>query len=145
MGRSATARPFGGSTLWHEYLSNPELWTPFGIGPRPAEAYISAHAHQQLLDTLAVGGWMGLAGVLAFVWLASRAAVRSAAWDGRAAIALVFAMAAIFQVDVVNYAASYASVNNPLVLIVVVVAATAGRSPVVAGGSAEAKRSAVPA
>ncbi|MCB0920616.1 MAG: O-antigen ligase family protein [Actinobacteria bacterium] len=112
--------------LWQDYLSNPQVWSPFGIGPKPSSLDYADHAHQQLLDALAAGGWLGLAGVVAFVVLAALVAVRVAGIDNRATLGVVFVMGAIFQVDVVTFSASYLVLNNALILIVALVASAAG-------------------
>ncbi len=49
--------------LWQDYLSNPQVWTPFGVGPRDVVPTYAGHAHQQLLDALAVGGMARTRGV----------------------------------------------------------------------------------
>ena len=98
---------------------------PFGVGPKPASPGIADHAHQQFLEALAVGGWLGFAGCLAFVVLATWVAVRAARLDNRAAIGVLFVMGAIFQVDVFTYSANYAALNNAYVLIVAILVSTA--------------------
>ncbi len=65
-----------------------------------------------------MGGWLGLAGCVAFVVLAAWIAVRVAGIDNRATLGVVFAMGAIFQVDVVTFSATYLVLNNAFVLIV---------------------------
>ncbi len=112
--------------LWQDYLSNPQVWMPFGVGPKPSSLDYADHAHQQFLEALAVGGWVGLAGVVAFVVLAARVAVRVAGVDNRATLGVVFVMGAIFQVDVVTFSATYAVLNNAFILIVAVVLSAAG-------------------
>ena len=112
--------------LWQDYLANPQVWMPFGVGPKPASPEYADHAHQQFLEALAVGGWLGFAGCLAFVVLATWVAVRAAHLDNRAAIGVLFVMGAIFQVDVFTYSANYAVLNNAYVLIVAVLVSTAG-------------------
>jgi hypothetical protein len=112
--------------LWQRYLADSEVWMPFGIGPKPASPEYAGHAHQQLLESLAVGGWLGLAGCVAFIVLATWVAVRVAALDNRAAVGVLFVMAVIFQVDVVTFSAAYAALNNAYILIVVVILSTAG-------------------
>lgn len=116
--------------LWREYVTDPAMWTPFGIGPKPASVDYADHAHQQLLDAQATGGWLALAGCLAFIVLSAVAARRAAANDNRAAIAVLFGMAAIFQLDVVTFTNNYAVLNNAQVLIVAVLVSAAGvRTP----------------
>lgn len=115
--------------LWQQYLHKPGLWSPFGIGPQPASNMYADHAHQQLLESQATGGWLGLLGVCAFVVLGALAAQRSAIWDNRAALAVLFGMAAIFEVDVVVFTNRYDVVNNAFVLIVVVLVAAAASPP----------------
>jgi hypothetical protein len=112
--------------LWRDYLANPQIWTPFGIGPKPSSLEYADHAHQQFLEALAVGGWFGLAGCVAFVALASWTAVRVAGLDNRATLGVLFVMGAIFQVDVVTFSATYAALNNAFVLIVAVIVSSAG-------------------
>jgi len=112
--------------LWQDYLGNVAVWTPFGIGPKPSSPNYADHAHQQFLEALAVGGWLGLAGCVAFVVLAAWVAVRVAGLDNRATLGVVFVMGAIFQVDVVTFSATYAALNNAFVLIVAVIASSAG-------------------
>lgn len=112
--------------LWQDYLSDQRVWMPFGVGPKPASPNYADHAHQQLLEALAVGGWMGLAGVLAFVVLAAWVAVRVAGIDNRATLGVVFVMGAIFQVDVATYSANYTALNTAFILIVAIVVSSAG-------------------
>jgi hypothetical protein len=112
--------------LWQEYLTTPEIWTPFGRGPRAASPGWADHAHQQILEALAGGGWLGLGGFLAFVVIACMIAISASEWDGRATIAVVFAAAAIFQVDVLTYSANYWTVNNALVLLLTILVAAIG-------------------
>ena len=114
--------------LWQDYLSNPQVWAPFGIGPKPSSVEYADHAHQQLLEALAVGGWLGLAGCVAFVVVAARVAVRVAGLDNRATLGVVFVMGAIFQVDVVTFSATYSVLNNAFILIVAAVVSAAGRA-----------------
>ncbi|MEI2716285.1 MAG: O-antigen ligase family protein [Candidatus Nanopelagicales bacterium] len=106
--------------LWQDYLGNTQVWTPFGIGPKPSSLEYADHAHQQFLEALAVGGWLGLAGCVAFVVLAAWVAVRVAGLDNRATLGVLFVMGAIFQVDVVTYSATYTALNNAFILIVAV-------------------------
>jgi hypothetical protein len=115
--------------LWQDYLSNPQVWTPFGIGPKPSSVEYADHAHQQFLEALAVGGWLGLAGCVAFVVLAAWVAVRVAGLDNRATLGVVFVMGAIFQVDVVTFSATYLVLNNAFILIVAVFVSAAGLVP----------------
>ncbi len=112
--------------LWRDYLTNPQVWMPFGNGPQRSVQGVADHAHQQFLEALAVGGWLGLAGCVAFVVLAAWIAVRVAGIDNRATLGVVFAMGAIFQVDVVTFSATYLVLNNAFILIVAVVASAAG-------------------
>jgi hypothetical protein len=53
-------------------------------------------------------------------------AISASEWDGRATIAVVFAAAAIFQVDVLTYSANYWTVNNALVLLLTILVAAIG-------------------
>lgn len=127
----ATTRITDGTTtwrfdLWQDYLTNPQVWTPFGIGPKTSSPNYADHAHQQFLEALAVGGWLGLAGCLAFVVLAAGVAVRVAGLDNRATLGVVFVMGAIFQVDVVTFSATYLVLNNAFILIVAAVVSAAG-------------------
>lgn len=129
--------------LWQAYVSNPEVWMPFGVGPKPASAAYADHAHQQLLEALAVGGWLGLAGCLTFIGLATWVAVRVARLDRRATLGVVFVMGAIFQVDVFTYSANYTNLNNAFVLIVAVSTSAAGWPiPANLGGSAASRHGA---
>ncbi len=112
--------------LWQDTLSNPQVWMPFGVGPKPASPGYADHAHQQFLEALAIGGWLGLAGCLAFVVMAMWIAVRVAGLDNRATIGVVFVMGAIFQVDVFTYSANYTNLNNAYILIVAIVVSAAG-------------------
>ena len=110
--------------LWRDYVARSGMWTPFGIGPQPASVAYADHAHQQLLEAQATGGWLSLVGCIAFMVLGCLAARR--AGDNRAAIAVLFGMAAIFQVDVVTFTNNYAVVNNAFVVIVAVLVSAAG-------------------
>lgn len=115
--------------LWGSYLTNPQVWMPFGIGPMPATPKQADHAHQQLLEALATGGWIGLGGCLAFVVIALWVAVRVVRVDNRATIGVVFVMGSIFQVDVITYSTNYMTLNNAFVLIVATVVSAAGWRP----------------
>lgn len=118
--------------LWQNHLSDPQVWMPFGVGPKSYVPGVADHAHQQFLESLVVGGWLGLAGCVAFVVLAARVAVLVAGLDNRATLGVVFVMGAIFQIDVVTFTATYSVLNNAFVLIVAVVISAAGladRSP----------------
>lgn len=115
--------------LWQNYLHKPGLLGPFGLGPQPFSLDYADHAHQQLLEALAVGGWLALGAVLVFVVVAALGAHAAAFRDNRAAIALLFGAAAIFQVDVVTFANVYTVVNNAFVLIVVLMVNAAGSPP----------------
>lgn len=106
--------------LWRSYLDDGDVWGPFGAGPQMAAPDVADHAHQQLLEAQVVGGWLGLAGCLAFIILFALSAHRCAHMDHRAAIAVLFGMAAIFQLDVVTFANRYETINNAFVLIVVI-------------------------
>lgn len=112
--------------LWQDYLANPQVWMPFGAGPKPSSVNYADHAHQQFLEALAVGGWLGLAGVVAFVVMAAWVGVRIAGLDNRATIGVVFVMGAIFQVDVLTYSATYMALNNAFILVVAVLVSAAG-------------------
>lgn len=112
--------------LWQDYLANPQVWMPFGAGPKPSSVNYADHAHQQFLEALAVGGWLGLAGCVAFVVMAVWVGVRVAGLDNRATIGVVFVMGAIFQVDVLTYSASYMALNNAFILVVAVLVSAAG-------------------
>jgi hypothetical protein len=115
--------------LWQSYLDKPGLFGPFGLGPQPFSLDYADHAHQQLLEALAVGGWLGLGAVVVFVVVAALGAHAAAFRDNRAAIALLFGAAAIFQVDVVTFTNVYTVVNNAFVLIVVLLVHAAGSPP----------------
>lgn len=112
--------------LWREYVTDPAMWAPFGIGPQPASVEYADHAHQQLVEAQATGGWLALAGCVAFIVLGCVAARGAAASDNRAAIAVLFGMAAILQLDVLTFTNNYAVVNNAQVLVVAVLVGAAG-------------------
>ena len=115
--------------VWQGHLSDPQVWMPFGVGPKPAVPGVADHAHQQFLEALVVGGWMGLAGCVTFVVLATWVAVRLAGIDNRTTLGVLFVMGAVFQVDVVTFAAAYAALNNAFILIVAIMVCAAGRVP----------------
>lgn len=112
--------------LWQDYLTRPGMWSPFGIGPQPSSLDYADHAHQQLLEAQATGGWLSLAGCVAFLVLACFAARRAADVDNGAAVAVLFGMAAILQLDVVTFTNTYTVVNNAQALIVVILVSAAG-------------------
>lgn len=112
--------------LWRAYVTNSQVWLPFGMGPKPASVEYADHAHQQLLEAQATGGWLALTGCVAFIVLGCLAARGAARRDNRAAVAVLFGMAAIFQLDVVTFTNNYAVVNNAQVLIVAVLVSSAG-------------------
>lgn len=114
--------------LWRDYVSRPGMWTPFGSGPQPASLDYADHAHQQLLEAQATGGWLALTGCLAFIVLACLAARSAAPWDNKAAVGVLFGMAAIFQLDVVTFTNTYSVVNNAQLLIIVVLVSAAAAS-----------------
>ncbi|TXH41565.1 MAG: O-antigen ligase domain-containing protein [Actinobacteria bacterium] len=111
--------------LWDEYLADPAMLGPFGIGPQNPPDWVRGHAHQQFLESQATGGWLAIAGLVGFLILGA-VSVRAAAYtDNRAAIAVLFAAVAIFQIDVVTFAPTFVNLNNAFVLIVVVVLSSA--------------------
>ncbi len=112
--------------LWQDYVTRPGMWSPFGIGPQPSSLAYADHAHQQLLEAQATGGWLSLAGCVAFLVLACFAARRAADVDNRTAIAVLFGMAGILQLDVVTYTNTYTVVNNAQALTVVILVSAAG-------------------
>ncbi len=116
--------------LWHKYLDEPSVWMPFGIGPKPSSPEYAGHAHQQLLEALAVGGWLGLAGCVTFIVMATWVAVRVSALDNRATVGVLVVMGVIFQVDVVTYSADFAALNNAFILIVAIMLSAAGLTSV---------------
>lgn len=111
--------------LWRTYVTDPATWSPFGIGPLPTMRGRADHAHQQLIEAQATGGWVALAGCITFIVLGCLAARRWARFDNRASVAVLFGMAAIFQLDVVTFSNNYRVLNSALVLIVVVLVAAA--------------------
>jgi hypothetical protein len=113
--------------LWAKYFGNRQLWQPFGLGPQAPPDPIRGHAHNQALETLASGGWIGLAGLLAFLYLACVVGVRSAPYDRRVTIGIVFAMAGIFASDVLTFAPTFTVLNGALVVALAVLATSAGQ------------------
>ena len=111
--------------LWSKYLSDPAMLGPFGIGPQNPPDWVRGHAHQQLLESQATGGWLAIAGVVGFLILGALAVRGAASRDNRAGVAVLFAAVAIFQIDVVTFAPTFANLNNAFVLIVVVVVSSA--------------------
>lgn len=114
--------------LWHRYLSDPSVLGPFGIGPQVPSDWVTGHAHNQFLESQATGGWLAVTGLTAFLMLGAAVARASALADNRAAIAVLFVAAAIFQVDILTFAPTFASLNSAFVLVVVVIASSAGKS-----------------
>ena len=112
--------------LWHKYLSAPGVWGPFGIGPQAPPDPIRGHAHNQLLETLASGGWIGVAGLLSFLYLGFVAAGRAA--DNRATYGVLFAICAMFASDVLTFAPTFTVLNSAFVIAVAVIV-NAGSSP----------------
>ena len=115
--------------LWWTYLDNSALWSPFGLGPQAPADPIRGHAHNQVLESLASGGLVSLLGFLAFLWLASSAALRVARSDNRVTMAVAFAASGIFATDVLTFGGSSTVVNSALVLVIIVIAG-AMRQPV---------------
>ena len=111
--------------LWAKYASNPDMWTPFGIGPETPPDIIAGHAHHQMLESLATGGWLAAAGLLGFLYLATVAARRAAATDGRATLAVLFAAATIFQADVLTFAPTFNVPNSAQTILIAVVVSAA--------------------
>ncbi len=112
--------------LWDEYLADSAMLGPFGIGPQNPPDWVRGHAHQQFLESQATGGWLAIAGLVAFLVLGAIAVRAAAHTDNRAGIAVLFAAVAIFQIDVITFAPTFANLNNAFVLVVVVVVSTAG-------------------
>ena len=106
--------------LWDKYFGA-GIWGPFGIGPQTPPDPIRGHAHNQLLETLASGGWIGIAGLLAFLFLGFVAAARVAVLDNRATYAVLFGMCAVFASDVVTFAPTFTILNSAFVIGVVVI------------------------
>lgn len=107
--------------LWGRYLGQAQTWAPFGLGPQSPVDPIRGHAHNQIVETLASGGWVGIFGLLAFVYFACVAALRVR--DNRATIALVFAMCGIFATDVLTLAPSSIVPNSAFAIVVSLIVA----------------------
>ena len=112
--------------LWAKYASNAQMWAPFGIGPRTPPDMITGHAHNQVLESLATGGWLAAAGLLASLYFGVLAARSAAPTDGRASVGVLFAAAAIFQADVLTFAPTFSVPNNAQVILLAVVVSAAG-------------------
>lgn len=113
--------------IWHTYVADPRFWLPFGIGSGEPVPSGADHAHQQLVQTIVVGGWVGVAGMVTFTWLAACVTTRVVLLDRSASLAVFFAAAGLFQFDILTNAPSHWSVNSALVVLVVVVLGAAGR------------------
>jgi hypothetical protein len=123
--------------LWDTYLADASVLAPFGIGPQNPPDWIRGHAHQQVLESQATGGWLALAGLVMFLILGALAVRSAASTDNRAGIAVLFAAVAIFQLDVVTFAPTFTNLNNAFVLIIVVVVSSARVPVLLAGDRAE--------
>lgn len=116
--------------LWQRYLSDATVLRPFGRGPQAPLDWVTGHAHNQFLESQATGGWLALAGLVGFLVLGAVAARASAHVDHRAAVAVLFTAVAIFQVDVLTFAPTFVNLNGAFVLVLVVIASSAGaRAP----------------
>jgi hypothetical protein len=102
--------------LWHKYLSTPGVWAPFGIGPQDPPDPIRGHAHNQLVETLASGGWIGVIGLLLFLYLGFVAAARIG--DNRATYGVLFAVCAMFASDILSFAPTFTVLNSAFVISV---------------------------
>lgn len=112
--------------LWTSYLARPGLWSPFGLGPLSPSTPIRGHAHNQILETLAVGGWVGLAGLVAFLYLGLQVARN--ANDNSLTYSVIFAVCGISAFDVVTFAPTSVALNSVFVLAVAVVVNAASPS-----------------
>jgi hypothetical protein len=111
--------------LWTTYFSRMGLWAPFGLGPQEPITAIRGHAHNQLLESLSTGGWISLAGVVAFLYAGLRVARRVD--DNRVTYGVIFAMCGIFAFDVLTFAPTSLGLNCALVVAVAAVVNAAGR------------------
>jgi hypothetical protein len=114
--------------VWDEFLASPGVWGPLGLGPAATVSVRQAHAHNQALDALVTGGWLGALSLLVLVLLATAASVRAAALDHRAAFSCIMAAAFIAQFEILTNPDEVPLVNPALVVLIAVVASSAGLS-----------------
>ncbi len=112
--------------LWQRYVADTALFSPLGMGPRLPADPVVGHAHQQVLESLATGGWLGLLGFVAFVVVAAAIARESAR---RSVVAVLFASAAMWSIDVFTFSATSYVLNGAFVVLLAVVAGAGRRGP----------------
>ena len=104
---SAMARRSGASTRGPSACANAQMWAPFGIWvPGLLPTPVTGHAHDQVLESLATGGWHGSRGSAGIPLPrgAGRSICRSHRWTGKRRRTVRYA-AAIFQADVLTFRA----------------------------------------
>lgn len=112
--------------IWRDYLTNGRFWLPLGLGPGEPVIFDADHAHNQLLQSQVLGGWVAVAALLAFLFVASLVAMCVAGRDGRATVGVLFSSAVIFGFDILSPAIRHWSLNTALVVLIAVVVSAAG-------------------
>ena len=81
--------------VWLELLQDPLFLAPFGRGPQEALVLGATHAHNLVMEVLALGGIAGLALFCLFAWVLGGLAARATPLPGKLLLGCFIAFAAI--------------------------------------------------
>ncbi len=112
--------------LWDQLLDLPGFWSPLGLGPRASFPNGASHAHNQALEAISMGGWLGLVALVVLVVISAFVAVHAAQLDRRATFACLMTAAVISQFEILTPTSLSWQMNPGLVVLVGVVASSAG-------------------
>jgi hypothetical protein len=112
--------------VWQQFLAEPGIMSPLGLGPEVLSPKLAAHAHSQVLESLVVGGWVGVSLLVALTVVGAAAAARAAEFDSRAAFACIVTIAIVSQFEVLATPRRMLGLNPAAIIAIAVVVSAAG-------------------
>jgi hypothetical protein len=111
--------------VWLDLLRDPRFFAPFGRGPNEGLVLGAAHTHNVVIELAALGGILGLAALLGFVWIMAGFAIRSMESLGRALLGsfVAFSVIAGWEMPI---SLRYPSLTIELVLLAIIAGCTVG-------------------